>query len=332
MPSTTNFGWTTPADTDYVKDGASAIRTLAGGIDTSMAQLKGGTTGQILSKTNGTDMAFTWINNDQGDLTAITAGTGISVTSATGPIPTVAIDTATTVDKTTAQTLTNKTISATSNTLTGVINNTLTTTTGDLIYASSANTPARLGIGSSNQVLTVSGGVPTWATPASSSAPITKITSGTFSASSNVIVASCFTSTYKRYQVIIEMNHSTNNVNGYLRVRYGGSNEQATAYYGGAAGQDYNGATTVTMNNATAVDLGKINDSSNSLINFIFSQVGTGTSVRPILTGTVYRSYVSGGLTYGVEMGSNRSNYDGFNFYPNSGTITGSYAVYGLEN
>lgn len=112
MPSTTNFSWTTPADTDYVKDGASAIRTLANGIDTSMAQLKGGTTGQILSKTSGTDMAFTWINNDQGDLTAITAGTGISVTSGTGPIPTVAIDTATTVDKTTAQTLTNKTLTA----------------------------------------------------------------------------------------------------------------------------------------------------------------------------------------------------------------------------
>ena len=43
------------------------------------------------------------------------------------------------------------------------INNTLTTTTGDIIYASAANTPARLGIGSSGQVLTVSGGVPSWA-------------------------------------------------------------------------------------------------------------------------------------------------------------------------
>ena len=204
MPTTTNFGWTTPADTDLVKDGALAIRTLAGGIDTSMVGLKGGTTGQILSKTSGTDMAFTWINNDQGDLTAITAGTGISVTSGTGPIPTVAIDTATTVDKTTAQTLTNKTltapvistisntgtltlptstdtlvgrattdtltnktISASSNTLSGVINNTLTTTTGDIIYASSANTPARLGIGSSGQVLTVASGIPSWATASS---------------------------------------------------------------------------------------------------------------------------------------------------------------------
>lgn len=47
----------------------------------------------------------------------------------------------------------------------GVINNTLTTTTGDTIYASSANTPARLAIGTQNQVLSVSaGGVPEWKT------------------------------------------------------------------------------------------------------------------------------------------------------------------------
>lgn len=43
---------------------------------------------------------------------------------------------------------------------------TLTTTTGDIIYASGANTPARLGIGSTGNVLTVSGGVPTWSAPA----------------------------------------------------------------------------------------------------------------------------------------------------------------------
>lgn len=41
---------------------------------------------------------------------------------------------------------------------------TLTTTTGDMIYASSANTPARLAIGSSGQVIKSVGGVPTWAT------------------------------------------------------------------------------------------------------------------------------------------------------------------------
>ena len=39
------------------------------------------------------------------------------------------------------------------------------TTTGDTIYSSSGSTPARLGIGTTGQVLTVAGGVPTWATP-----------------------------------------------------------------------------------------------------------------------------------------------------------------------
>jgi hypothetical protein len=43
------------------------------------------------------------------------------------------------------------------------------TTTGDIYYASAANTPARLGIGSTDQVLKVTGGVPVWATPASAS-------------------------------------------------------------------------------------------------------------------------------------------------------------------
>ena len=44
------------------------------------------------------------------------------------------------------------------------IKNTLTTTTGDIIYASAANTPARLAIGSTGQVLKVSGGIPSWGT------------------------------------------------------------------------------------------------------------------------------------------------------------------------
>lgn len=42
---------------------------------------------------------------------------------------------------------------------------TLTSTTGDIIYASSANTPARLGIGTSGQLLGISSGVPAWTTP-----------------------------------------------------------------------------------------------------------------------------------------------------------------------
>lgn len=64
MATTTNFGWTTPDDTALVKDGASAIRTLGSGIDTSLVDLKGGTTGQVLSKATNTDLDFTWVNKD----------------------------------------------------------------------------------------------------------------------------------------------------------------------------------------------------------------------------------------------------------------------------
>ena len=85
MATTTNFGWTTPNDTDLVKDGAAAIRTALGGPDTSFVGLKGGTTGQVLSKTSATDLAFTWVAQDdsnaiqnaivdaKGDLIAATA-------------------------------------------------------------------------------------------------------------------------------------------------------------------------------------------------------------------------------------------------------------------
>ena len=55
------------------------------------------------------------------------------------------------------------------------IQETKLTTTGDTLYASAANTAARLGIGSTGQVLTVSGGVPAWgAASAFSGARVTK--------------------------------------------------------------------------------------------------------------------------------------------------------------
>lgn len=81
MANTTNFGWETPDDTDLVKDGAAAMRTLGNAIDASLLDLKGGTTGQVLAKNSNTDMDFVWSSVDP--LTILDAKGDLI--SATGP-------------------------------------------------------------------------------------------------------------------------------------------------------------------------------------------------------------------------------------------------------
>ena len=65
--TTPNFGWPVPTSTDLVKDGATAIEALGDGIDTSLVDLKGGTTGQVLSKATSADMDFTWVTSDDAN-------------------------------------------------------------------------------------------------------------------------------------------------------------------------------------------------------------------------------------------------------------------------
>ena len=100
-----------PTSTDLVTDLPADFEVFGQAVDTSLADLKGGTTGQVLKKNTNADMDFVW---------------GTDTAGMTNPM----------------------------------------TTTGDTIYSSSGSTPARLAIGSTGNVLTVAGGVPTWAAPA----------------------------------------------------------------------------------------------------------------------------------------------------------------------
>lgn len=65
--TTPNFGWPVPTSTDLVKNGATAIEALGDAIDASMADLEGGTTGQVLAKASNTDMDFSWVAQDDSN-------------------------------------------------------------------------------------------------------------------------------------------------------------------------------------------------------------------------------------------------------------------------
>jgi len=67
MATTPNFSWPTPDNTDLVKNGALAIRTLGDAIDASLVDLEGGTTDQVLAKNSNTDMDFKWVTSDDAN-------------------------------------------------------------------------------------------------------------------------------------------------------------------------------------------------------------------------------------------------------------------------
>jgi hypothetical protein len=76
MATTTNYGWTTPDDTDLVKDGAAAIRTLGSSADTTVKNLSPGTTaGDVDYYTSGTAKARLGIGTAGQVLTVNTGAT-----------------------------------------------------------------------------------------------------------------------------------------------------------------------------------------------------------------------------------------------------------------
>lgn len=92
---TTPFNWQMPTNTDLVTDLPADFEVFGQAVATSMADLLGGTTGQILSKATNADMDFTWITNDIGDITAVTATSPLTGGGTSGAI-TVGIQSAST--------------------------------------------------------------------------------------------------------------------------------------------------------------------------------------------------------------------------------------------
>jgi hypothetical protein len=204
------------------------------------------------------------------------------------------------------------------------------TTTGDTIYSSSGSTPARLGIGSTGQVLTVAGGVPSWATPASGgTAGLVLIHTETFSAQTSVSVNNKFSATYDNYVVRFNNVTASANTSINMRMRASGSDESSSNYkaqYLEILGTTVQGSRTTTATSFTTVTY--INTTYMGahifeLVNPFNTVVTSGATVQPNTSAGNIEGYVT---SFGLNT---TTSYDGLTVFTGSGNMTGSFSIYG---
>ena len=280
--TTPNFGWAVPTSTDLVKDGAVAIETLGDSIDASLVDLKGGTTGQVLTKASGTDMDFSWTAVD----------------------PLVILD-----------------------------------AKGDLITATAADTPARLAVGTNNQVLTADSSTATglkWATPAAGGSSFEFISRTTFSDVASQAFDGVFTSTYQKYYVAFDnFIAATSTDDLQLQFRYAGPTTQTTTYYGSINISAFNAniATTLQSNTSQytiAPSTGLSTSGSQGSGYLYFSNVGNSSQRASVISNYIYPPDAQ--TTMGGGNNDTARTYTGFLLKSSSTNISGTVTIYGLKN
>jgi hypothetical protein len=210
------------------------------------------------------------------------------------------------------------------------------TTLGDIEYRSStANTNTRLGIGTTGQILTVAGGVPSWATAATPASGLTLIKRASYSAVANTSTTfdGVFTSAYKNYVVVIDNANASTANELKLNYRVSGSTQSVGSYnysmyrlsnaVSGGWVEHFRGSS------QTASSIGRMASSTSRFATGTYEFYGVGnSSTSPWVVG----SYTS---AQDAQAGFCWSYYeelivaDGFILTASTGTISGTVSVYG---
>ncbi|NDB62225.1 hypothetical protein EB001_27880 [bacterium] len=163
---------------------------------------------------------------------------------------------------------------------------------------------------------------------------MTKITSASFSAQSSVAVDSCFSSTYTRYLINYTITTvSSAGIDLQFQWRYAGPTTQTSDYYGIVVPTQRGASSTNTVSE-NAAQLTLCNNLQASpeytagMINV--DRVGN-SSDNPLLWGNGFWGYYTGFMNYGGYQNVART-YTGFLLKTDSGTMTGTYSVYGVSN
>ena len=337
---TTPFSWQMPTSTDLVTDLPADFEVFGQAVATSMADLLGGTTGQILSKASNTDMDFTWITNDVGDITAVNTTAPLAGGGTSGAL-TLSIAAATTsvagaVQLSDSTSTTSSVLAATPTAVksaydlaNGAIPKSLLDAAGDVVYATGNDTPARLAIGTAGQVLKVNSGAtaPEWGSVAAGDFKLI----GTYTmpgTATTYSLNSVFTSTYTNYMLVGKIvGASTGNI--FIKLRASGTDASGSDYdtgiaYWGVTQGDGKSVYAGTSNGWYIDNVG--NDNSCSIE---FQRPQEAVKTFYIQSGMNYFNSVNGYWRVGGGIHNLATSYDGFTISGGS-NLSGTFQLYGL--
>jgi hypothetical protein len=236
-----------------------------------------------------------------GDITAVTAGTGITGGGTSGAV-TITNDMATTI-----------------------------TAAGDIVVGTGSGTYDNLPIGTTGQLLTADTTVSPykvkWATPATVSSGLTLINTTTFSAVTSVSIDSLFSSTYDNYQIVFTTTTTSAGADIRMKLRSGGADNSANDYFTQVSYLQSGGLTNLSGTTTTGFFIvAATNILTTSIINLSNPNLATSTKsgVFSTMGGTNQR------YTFGGFYKQNSTQFTGLSMITDAPTMTGQISIYGL--